>query len=69
MQGQANWWSHQEEKVPKAIERYRNETKRLYEVLQIRLADRDYLVGEGRGRYSVGASSFTHSSTAAELRV
>lgn len=63
MQGQANWWSHQEEKVPKAIERYRNETKRLYDVLHIRLADRDYLVGEDRGRYSIGALSLTQSST------
>ena len=32
---------------------YHEETKRLYGVLEIRLKDRDYLAGPGRGVYSV----------------
>ena len=32
---------------------YRNETKRLYGVLEIGLTDRDWLVGSGRGKYSI----------------
>lgn len=38
---------------PYAIERYINETKRLFSVLEERLKDRDYLVGPGRGRLSL----------------
>lgn len=34
------------EKIPYAIERFINETKRLYGVLNQRLADRDYIAGE-----------------------
>lgn len=34
------------EKVPYAIERYTNETNRLYGVMNQRLADRDYLAGD-----------------------
>ena len=36
---------------------YQDETKRLYGVLEIRLKDRDYLAGAGRGRYSVADSN------------
>lgn len=47
------------EKIPYAIERYRNETLRVYGVLEIRLSGkytgepRDYLAGKGKGKYSV----------------
>ncbi|CAO1638719.1 unnamed protein product [Sympodiomycopsis kandeliae] len=58
MQGQANHFRMQavgdsKNVIPYAINRYINETKRLYEVLAMRLKDRDYLVGEGRGKYSL----------------
>ncbi|KAF9462576.1 glutathione S-transferase [Collybia nuda] len=46
-------FNHLEPAVPYAKNRYINETKRLYGVLEIRLADRDYLAGEGRGKYSL----------------
>lgn len=32
---------------------YLDETKRLYGVLEIRLSGRDYLAGEGNGKYSL----------------
>lgn len=32
---------------------YINETRRLYNVLEIGLKDRDYLAGPGRGKYTV----------------
>jgi len=47
MQGQAHIFvRYAPEKIPYAIERYKNETRRLYRVLDNRLADRDYLAGE-----------------------
>lgn len=47
MQGQANvFFRYAPEKIPYAIDRYQAETKRLYTVLDTRLADRDYLAGE-----------------------
>lgn len=49
------------EKVPYAINRFRNETLRVFGVLEIHLSDkygtnggaREYLAGKGKGRYSV----------------
>ncbi|ESK95042.1 glutathione s-transferase ii [Moniliophthora roreri MCA 2997] len=43
------------EKLPYAISRYMDETKRLYGVLEIRLgkSQRDWLAGPGKGAYSI----------------
>jgi glutathione S-transferase len=47
MQGQANvFFRYFPEKIPVVIARYQNETKRLYTVLDTRLADREYLVDD-----------------------
>ena len=47
MQGQANvFYRYAPEKIPYAIDRYQKETKRLYTVLDKRLADREYLCGD-----------------------
>jgi glutathione S-transferase len=58
MQGQANhFFRYAPEKIPYGIKRYQNETKRLYSVLEERLQNRQYLVGE---KYSVAdMSTFT----------
>jgi glutathione S-transferase len=46
MMGQANvFFRYAEEKIPYAVERYQNETRRLLEVLDARLADNEYLAG------------------------
>ncbi|KAJ1973035.1 Glutathione S-transferase 2 [Dimargaris xerosporica] len=45
MQGQANHFTiYAKEKIPYAIERYKNETKRLYTVLEDQLKGQEYLV-------------------------
>ncbi len=47
MQGQANvFYRYFDEKIPSAIDRYQNETKRLLTVLDTRLADTEYLAGD-----------------------
>jgi glutathione S-transferase len=47
MQGQANvFYRYAPEKIPYAIQRYQGETKRLYRVLDTRLADQEYLAGD-----------------------
>ncbi len=47
MQGQANvFFRYFPEKIQSAIDRYQNETKRLYTVLDTQLAGREYLVDE-----------------------
>jgi GST-like protein len=47
MQGQANvFYRYAPEKIPYAIERYQRETRRLYEVLERRLKDHEYLAGD-----------------------
>ncbi|MFZ5756596.1 MAG: glutathione S-transferase family protein [Pseudomonadota bacterium] len=47
MQGQANiWFRYMPEKIPLAIDRYQQETRRLYEVLERRLGESEYLAGD-----------------------
>ncbi|XP_006460044.1 hypothetical protein AGABI2DRAFT_117003 [Agaricus bisporus var. bisporus H97] len=54
MQGQAHHFAMRApEDIPYAKNRYIDETKRLYNVLEIRLKERDYLAGSGRGKYSL----------------
>jgi len=54
MQGQAHVFvRYFPEVIQPAIDRYQNETKRLYTVLNDQLKDRDYLAGSGRGAYSI----------------
>jgi len=73
MQGQAGYFTFgTKENIPFARERYINETKRLYGVLEIRLSqDRDYLAGAGRGKPSIADFSVfpwiaVHARTIAE---
>ncbi|KAG6817430.1 hypothetical protein H0H87_008598 [Tephrocybe sp. NHM501043] len=54
MQGQSNHFNRfAQEDIPYAKKRYLDETKRLYSVLEIRLKNRDWLAGPGRGKYTV----------------
>ncbi|RKH69050.1 glutathione S-transferase [Corallococcus sp. AB049A] len=47
MQGQANvFFRYFPEKIQPAIDRYQNETRRLYTVLESRLKDHEYLAGD-----------------------
>jgi len=47
MQGQANvFHRYAPEKIPYAIDRYHKECRRLYEVLNTRLTDNEYLAGD-----------------------
>ena len=47
MQGQANvFFRYFPEKLPSAIARYQNETRRLYTVLDARLGESEYLAGD-----------------------
>ena len=47
MQGQANvFFRYAPEKIPFAIERYQKETRRLYEILDGALAEREHLAGD-----------------------
>ncbi|KIM89397.1 hypothetical protein PILCRDRAFT_2622 [Piloderma croceum F 1598] len=54
MQGQSTHFHHAApEDIPYAKKRYLDETKRLYGVYEIRLQDREYLAGPGKGVYSL----------------
>lgn len=39
--------------MPESLPGYINETKRLYTVLDIGLTDRDWLVGPGKGMFTI----------------
>lgn len=54
MQGQANHFVRfAKEKIAYGMQRYVGETERLYGILDARLADRDFVVGPARGKYSI----------------
>ncbi|KAI0887995.1 glutathione S-transferase [Annulohypoxylon maeteangense] len=54
MQGQANhFFRFAKEKIPYATQRYVGESERLYGILDKRLEGRDYIVGPGKGKYSI----------------
>lgn len=54
MQGQANhFYRFTKDRIPYPTQRYVGETERLYGVLDRQLQDREYLVGPGRGRFSI----------------
>ncbi|KAF2085543.1 glutathione S-transferase [Saccharata proteae CBS 121410] len=54
MQGQANhFYRLAKERIPYPTQRYVGETERLYGILDSHLADRDFIVGPGRGKYSI----------------
>ena len=54
MQGQANlyvWFL--QDKIPFSIQRYVGEVEKLYGVLDKRLEGREYVVGGGKGKYTI----------------
>ncbi|KAF2104469.1 glutathione S-transferase II [Rhizodiscina lignyota] len=54
MQGQAGqYYRFLKERIPHPTQRYVGETERLYGVLDARLAGRDYIAGQGKGKYSI----------------
>ncbi|OBR03422.1 putative Glutathione s-transferase [Colletotrichum higginsianum IMI 349063] len=54
MQGQANHFVRfAKERIPYPTQRYVGETERLFGVLNTHLDGRDFVVGPGRGRYSI----------------
>ena len=54
MLGQAHhFMNYAPEKIPYAINRYANETRRLYGVLDKRLAKREYVAGAGVGEFTI----------------
>jgi glutathione S-transferase len=54
MQGQANhFYRLAKERIPYPTQRYVGETERLCGVLDAQLKDRDYIVGPGKGKYSI----------------
>jgi glutathione S-transferase len=58
MQGQANhFYRFTKERIPYPTQRYVGETMRLYGILDAQLKDREYLVGPGKGKYSIADSS------------
>ncbi|CAD6447648.1 9bd66e14-4362-4b43-bbac-c5a0a3f2ca87 [Sclerotinia trifoliorum] len=54
MQGQSNhFYRFTKERIPYPTQRYVGETERLYGILDSHLKDRDYIVGPGKGKYSI----------------
>ncbi|KAG9239436.1 glutathione S-transferase [Amylocarpus encephaloides] len=54
MQGQANhFYRLAKERIPYPTQRYVGESERLYGILDTQLTNRDFIVGPGRGKYSI----------------
>lgn len=54
MQGQANhFYRLAKERIPYATQRYVGESERLYGILDKQLEGREYIVGPGKGKYSI----------------
>ena len=54
MQGQANhFYRLAKERIPYPTQRYVGEAERLYGILDNELKNKDYLVGPGKGKYSI----------------
>jgi GSH-dependent disulfide-bond oxidoreductase len=54
VQGQANWFAkYAPEKIEYAVKRYTDETRRLYSVLEGRLADNEWLAA---GEYTIAGA-------------
>ncbi|MCR9142112.1 MAG: glutathione binding-like protein [bacterium] len=70
MQGQANvFYRYAPEKIPFAIERYQNETLRLYGVLDGRLQDHEYLAGAEYSIADIANFSWVRAYAWAGLRI
>lgn len=68
-QGQANHFLRfAKEKIPYGIQRYIGESERLYGILDARLSNgREYVAGDGKGKYSVADISLLGWANIAEL--
>lgn len=54
MQGQSNhFYRLAKERIPYATQRYVGETERLFGILDTQLENRDFLVGPGKGKFSI----------------
>src|SRR3546814_9519066 len=63
MMGQANvFYRYLPEKIPTAIDRYRNECRRLFAVLDTRLADVEWLAGAEYSIADIATRSEEHTS-------
>ncbi|EPG75049.1 glutathione S-transferase [Leptospira fainei serovar Hurstbridge str. BUT 6] len=70
MQGQANFFLRSApEKIPFAIQRYQNETKRLYSVLERRLHESEFLAGKEISIADIATWPWIDGHTWAELSI
>ena len=70
MQGQANvFFRYTDEKIEYAINRYQKETRRLYEVLDKRLKDNEYLAGESYSIADIATYPWIHVHDWAGIKI
>ncbi|TGK15570.1 glutathione S-transferase [Leptospira fluminis] len=68
MQGQANFFlRYATEKIPFAIQRYQNETRRLYSVLEKRLHESEYLAGSELSIADIATWPWVYGHTYSEV--